>query len=291
MKINELPTIFIFDFDGTLIGDANPYLDLTTFFKFIKDSCKNKDIEGDLCNIKIPTINKYISPNIFRPGLKEGFQQIKKYYPTAEFFIFSLGTQQYINTYIKFLQNHTGITINKPYFTRENASLSDSHNYLKLINLYFDTIIHKLTPKYNNINDNIEFIKNNRTIIIDDNSSVWNNDFRLINCPKYKYYPFIEIDEKILNLIYNYPYIQSYLTNNNNTTLPPLSNNNKTFEEYKLAYYLYQSNLYNKYINDNNESLKDTFIIRFANIIKKHHKNKKPFTSNSIKSINELLKK
>ena len=149
MPKNDLPVIFIFDLDETLIGRTVQPLGYETLMRFIYDGCKHKRLNGVECKIDTNVWTDKMLPNGFiRPHLKESLHQIKKLYPTAEFFIYSLGIKSYVQNIVKYLEKKLEIKFNRPLFTRDDISLKSDYSYLKDINGYFDTIFKSLSYKY-----------------------------------------------------------------------------------------------------------------------------------------------
>jgi hypothetical protein len=106
-----LPILFIFDLDNTLIGNPVYILSYKYLLDFIKDGCKHNRLNGVECKIDYNVWNnKIIDEKFFRPKLKESLQEIKTIFPNAEFFIFSLGTKDYVTPIVQFLEKYTGIS-------------------------------------------------------------------------------------------------------------------------------------------------------------------------------------
>jgi hypothetical protein len=131
-------------------------------------------------------------------------KEIKEIYPTAEFFINSIGKYNYVNYIIEALEEELNIKFNRPLATRDDALISkDTNEWIKEINEQESKIFQTLEKKYGKISKELrEIILKERTIIIDDNPKVWNGDIRHIICKPYLYIPIIELDYNLLIRIY-----------------------------------------------------------------------------------------
>jgi len=277
---NELPVIFVFDMDKTLIGDVEHLWSYNYLLDFIKDSCRHKRLVGPECKINTKLwVADNIPETILRPHLKESLHEIKNIFPTAEFFVFSLGVKEYVHNVIPYIEKQTGIKFNRPLFTREDSSLTPENNYLKDINGYYDIIFKTLSKKYPQCKD-VKYqnkIIKERTVIIDD-TNVWGDDDRWVQCNAYTYKPVIELDKKMLEIIYKNPEISTYIKSNRYIdTLPSVDITHKSFEEFLLDYHIFMSNLYRSVSDDNKIAAQDQFFISFVKAIKKRNKYAKPF--------------
>ena len=282
---NSLPVIFIFDLDKTLIGESHDlmfeYKDLLTF---INDACKHKRFSGSECKLSTNIWNKdVVSEHFFRPHVKEALHSIKNMFATAEFFVFSLGTKDYVNDIIAYLESYTGIRFNRPLFTREDSSIGDINYYMKEIKGYEEIIFKSLVRKYPKCKSAYfkSLIMRERTIIIDD-TDVWNNDIRWIQCKPYTYKPICKIDNTILQLIYDNQSIKSYMTNRSVDFLPDFP---ETFDMFMMNYHLNTANLYRKFLQENTEQIKDDFFMKFVKCIQHRSNKAKPFTPAFLKKI------
>ena len=278
MSNNKLPVIFIFDLDKTLIGDVTNILQYQHFWVFINDACKHSRLKGPVCKLPKSIWNKQMIPSqLFRPQLKESLQGIKKVFPTAEFFVFSLGTHDYVMSAIDYIEKCTGVKFNRPLFTRQDSSISDTAHYLKEIKGYEDIIFKSLVRQYPKCKIDYfrNLVMNDRTIIIDD-TDVWNNDYRWIQCKPYSYTPVCEINSKILDVVYENESIKTYITTNKETNiLPEVSGN---IDKFKMNYHIMMANHYRTSLDNNLEQCKDDFFPKFLKTFKGRSTKLKPFT-------------
>ncbi len=270
----KLPFIIILDLDLTLIGNGKPISTFMNIMNFIKNYCKHKKFAGDICKIPNKNIDSLISSQYLRPNLKEGLSEIKKLFPEVEFFIFSNGTYNYVNKNLKYIEKQTGIKFNKLILTRELNVLNSNLQYEKDINDYIkDRIINALTSKYKKelLNKNKDFIFANRLLIIDDVANYWNNHPNLIVCKPYEYYPIIELDTEILNIIYGNPELLNYISNMEfGDTLPNIKIKNKSFDEIKINYHLDMANIYRQHLESNKDTItkEGNLFMKIANALK-----------------------
>ena len=101
--MSNLPVLFIFDLDLTLIGRASNILEYKEILEWIKNNCKHKKFENENCKININDWSKIIPENFIRPYLKDFLKEIKELFPTAEFFIFSNGTKKYVKLMVDYI--------------------------------------------------------------------------------------------------------------------------------------------------------------------------------------------
>jgi hypothetical protein len=286
--MTNLPILFIFDLDLTLIGRASNILEYKNILEWIKNNCKHKKINDDSCKINVNEWSKIIPENFLRPHLNEFLKEIKELFPTAEFFIFSNGTKKYVKLMVDYIEKKIKIKFNKLIIARDLNLIKDDHHYSKEITEYIEELIIKsLSKKYSKkiLENNKELIFNNRTIIIDDNNYIWNNK-PIINIPPYDYNPLFEFDKNMLNLIYKNSIIANYISNNHDQEFFPKNDiTNKSEEEFKLNYHLFLAEMYRNNIENNKEMVKDDFFIKFIKLIKSRKNMEKPFTANYIKNV------
>jgi hypothetical protein len=287
MKNKDLPVIFIFDLDSTLIGQSSAiYNGYKKLLDFIADKCKHQKLDGPICDIDKDDWKEIIPNNLFRPHLKQGLDNIKSLYPTAEFFIFSLGIKEYVTSLVKIIENRFDVKFNRPIFAREDASLSGTYSHNKDIAGYQDTICKSLAKKYPKVKQ--EKYKNiifkDRTIIIDDNSTVWMDDPRYIICKAYEYNPIYIIHNKIIEIIIQNPIVQNFINQSHYLHMPNVYSST-SLEEYMLDYHMYLANQYRINRENNSQQLKDDFFVKFVNTIRKRKHLSQPFTADYIKKI------
>jgi hypothetical protein len=146
MNDKNLPILFIFDLDGTIIGNAAHIISYRKIINYIKNGCRHKRFNGSECEIDTTVWSTKTIPKYFvRPNFAESLHQIKSTFPTAEFFIFSLATKDYVVDIIQYLEKYTGIHFNRPLFVRDDSSLTSEGVYLKDINGYYDKIFANLS--------------------------------------------------------------------------------------------------------------------------------------------------
>jgi len=291
----NLPIIFIFDLDLTLIGNSLNIYKYKNVFEWIKNNCKHKKFINDECKISFNDWYNIIPDNFIRPNTKECLMEIKELFPTAEFFIFSNGIKEYVKTFVDYIEKKLKIKFNKLIISRDLNLIDDTHSYSKELTGYIeDLIIKSLSKKYSKIllEKNRELLFNDRTIIIDDNNYIWNNR-PIINILPYNYIPIFEIDIKMLNLIYHSNSLSTYMSNINNQAFYPSNDitTNKTNEEFKLNYHLFLAEIYRNNIDNNKKCLKDDFFIKFIKAIKSRKDLEKPFTTTFITNCNKIIYK
>lgn len=262
MKI--LPILFIFDMDNTIIGNS---INLINYKNFVEDINYNKYWKN------------YLKENfLIRPYLKTFLKEVKELYPTAEFFIYSVGTRNYVNYIIETLEEELEIKFNRPLATREDASISkDTNEYIKELNGQQSKIFETLEKKYGKFDENTrEIILKERTIIIDDNPRVWNGDIRHIICKPYNYIPIIELDYNLMMRIYENKDIYMKAKNYISDLIP--NKDKLTFDEFMYNYHLNIVEQYSKIKEINRNEYKDDFFKKLLNKMKLRKRAKVLFT-------------
>lgn len=169
----NLPYIFIFDIDGTIIGEIHHQILEWELLKII-----------DPILIKQYDITDVLNNGMLRPNFKEFIEFINKKYKNVEIFVYT--NSSYIWAKYGIIPNIQKIVnnkINEPYFTRE-----DSNDRQKLLGNLYDNIIEKLIPKYSSLklDKNKEFIFQNQLVFIDDiKENLKDYPQKQILCPEY----------------------------------------------------------------------------------------------------------
>jgi hypothetical protein len=277
MSDKNLPILFIFDLDGTIIGNPADIISYSKIIKYIKNGCRHKRLNGSECEIDTTIWSTKNIPKYFvRPNYGESLHQIKSTFPTAEFFIFSLGTKDYVVNIIQYLEKYTGIYFNRPLFVRDDSSLTPEGAYLKDINGYYDKIFANLSHRYPKCkNKDIQNkIINERTIIVDDNE-VWNNSHQLIKCKPYTYKPIIEIDNAILEIIQSNKSVFTYSNNDAEIKILPTIYETQPYDIFKMNYHMLLTNQYRIESENNIQQQKDDFFPKFTKyVVKRKNKTK-----------------
>ena len=269
--MKELPIIFIFDLDNTLIGDGTSVAYYIEFLDFIKIALKTKKINTNTnTKVKLPSSSQLISRiqnEYYRPGLVTMLNKIKELFPTAEFFIYSAGSKSYVEYNIKCIEQTFNIHFNRPIFTRDDC-VYDEKNYTKksIISIY-PRIFKALITKYPQLNDakiQSEIISN-RNIIIDNNDVIWDDKNKWIQCPDYNYKYIIDFTQYIPKEVLTHPLIIEYMKNNK---LSFVDSPNLTTSERELMYHTFMANQNSLTLATNLESSKDDFFQRFTKTLK-----------------------
>ncbi len=151
---------------------------------------------------------------------------------------------------------------------------------------YQDTICKALSKKYPKLRQEKykTIVFTERTLIIDDDATIWQNDPRQIVCKKYNYIPTYEVSAAIIEIIRQNPIVQQFIKENSDYNLPiPFVSSDKSYEECRMDYHIYLANHYRKNLAYNLEQLQDDFFPRFVKTISKRKHLATPFTSVHIK--------
>jgi hypothetical protein len=199
--MKKLPFIIIFDIDKTLIGDP---LNLGTEYyllEFIFNNCKKKGINIKCLNTDILNMEDELNNGLLRPFAKEFITFCNKKFKNVEVFFYTDNSYKWTNNIIgKNIEKALNIKVNRPFFSNENSILN-LKNKKSLVNIY-PLIIKSLLKKYPLMKDEeiTKYILNNRTIYIDDiKDNLYAYTERQLVCPEYKYFPYYDISEKLIN--------------------------------------------------------------------------------------------
>ena len=290
--MERLPVIFIFDLDRTLIGDPAHIVDYQITIEFIKQArLSNKITADELSDAEfkaLPSWKDLFVPEFFRPGLKEALENIRKYYPTAEFFIYSAGGEKYVRSMVDIVEKHIDFKFNRPLFSRTECPTNEANQFAKSIVARYPKIIQTLSQldRYASVNlyERTEEIMENRLIFIDDVDFVWDRKEKWIQCPAYNYRPMFDIDDRILRLIHRLPIVQEYLRSSEaNKTLYIHEQKDFSYDEYRMNYHLFMANLYREHnVKNQTDHSKDTFMSRFVKAIQPYRARAKPFNAKTL---------
>lgn len=296
---DRLPVIFILDLDRTLIGDPGHILHYQNTIEFIKQArLSNKITTEELSDAEfkaLPSWKDLFVPEFFRPGLKEALESIRKYYPTAEFFIYSAGGEAYVRSMVEIVEKHIDFKFNRPLFSRTECPTNEANHYTKSIVARYPKIIQTLSQldRYKSVNlyEYSEEIMENRLMFIDDVDFVWDRKEKWIQCPAYNYKPMFDINDKILRLIHRLPIVQEYLRSSEaNQTLYIHEQPDFSYDEYRMNYHLFMANLYREHnIKNRTEFVKDTFMSRLVKAVQPYRSRAKPFNAKNLAAIKKEL--
>lgn len=294
--MKDLPTIFIFDFDRTIIGDTSIVTSYADFTKFIKYACKSKEIKGDICAKHIPSVSKMVTADMIRPGFKELLAGIKKNFSTAELFLYSAGTREYVNTYVPIVEEQIGQgpIFNRPLFSRTECFIDENNKMSKSISSQLHAIVNVLKSRYKGLQKkDIDIMKllKDRILFIDDNDVVWDMANKSIKCPAFNYTQICYLDENLLRIIYNEPIIQKFILNDKWLYLYADSEKDVSgsFDEFKMKFHLFMAHTYQMFLAENKKSIQDTFFNKLEKSIRPYANQQRPFTDEHIKTIQKMV--
>ena len=295
MKEARLPTIFVFDLDETMIGVSNHVSTAVDLYEFIHNGISLRKIPfSGKKKAFVKSHGDFAAPNILRPHFKEGMEAIKRHYPTAEFFVYSAGTFDYVISFVKWIERLTGITFRRPIFARHNTMSSETSSYVKSIEYHAPAMMDVLEADYPALSklENRKQVTDYRMIHIDDRANIlWEGPQKLINCPGYDFEQFFDITEGIDKALISHPSVQEYLKNQTryNKSNPYVIPENATEDKGKAHYHLAMFEIYNSLVEKNAKALQDDFFVRFPKALSRFKSLKRPFTSANVKKINDEL--
>jgi hypothetical protein len=295
----KLPIIFILDLDRTLIGDPKHILAYKNTIEFIKNaklSGKISDEEIPSAELNaIPNWRELFTPEMYRPGLKTFLEDVKKFFGTAEFFIYSAGTKEYVADIISILEKTLDVKFNRPLFSRTECPTDEQNHYTKSILTQFPKMIKALSKleKYDAINleEYTEEIMENRVVFLDDIDFVWDRKEKLVKAPAYNYTPMFDVDDRLLRMIFRTPIIQEYLRSSNaNQTIYIHDKEAFNYDDYRMNYHIFMANIYREQSMTNRKAHdEDDFFARLVKAMKPYKSKPKPFKTAHLLAIQKEM--
>jgi histidinol phosphatase-like enzyme len=176
------PYIFIFDIDGTLIGDITPQVMMYDIVQEIKKTTGKNTVKFDNNDLL-----EKLRSGIVRPHFTQFITMITEFYQDVEFYIYTASKKEWAEYIIKNIEKAYKIKFNRPIFTRNDCTNNGSE-YKKNLTSIKTRIVKSLKKKYPTLTMND---LTNRTLMIDNNNVFHPNDQgNLVICPSYSYrYP------------------------------------------------------------------------------------------------------
>lgn len=290
MVTMALPVLFVFDLDETIIGETTPYIYKMDLHDFINNSVKAGKLPLDF---KLPKLtSKDISPFSIRPGFKDFMTKLKEYFPTAECFVYSAGTKEYVQTYISYVEQITGCQFQRPLFSRVDCTLDERYNTVKSIKAHFPTMIDTLVSRYPALKDAAtqDYVLNNRFVFLDDNDVVWDIKEKWIKAPHYKYRPVIDIAGALPHQTRQHSSVQNFLTVLSKMVyvfIEPTGHFSE--DERNMMYYTWMANQYALFMSTNKFAIEDQFFPTLQKALIKVKNSNTPFSDTNMKHITEAL--
>lgn len=178
---NNLPYIFILDWDGTIVGNVTWQSQQHNLHNLLrKHGFKtNKQYQ-------IPPAF-YPNAKLVRPSFASFFKAMKKLYPDAQFYIYTASEKQWAYQEIAWVEKTHELEFNRPIFTRDDCTTDAAGSYRKSVARIFPRIMKSLSKKYNLSGSQRQYILENQLIIIDNNAVYTDRMDRLLLCPDYNY--------------------------------------------------------------------------------------------------------
>ena len=176
------PFVFLFDIDGTIIGEILPQVcewEIINLF----DKSKLTQFKKNLCS--------QLKTGLIRSGFTTYLDFLKLKHPTAEFFIYTASDGIWAQFLVPCIESVIGIQFHRPLFTRKhcnfNAPLTKGthQHHQKSISGILPILLKKLKVQYPDVTE--KHIMNN-ICLIDNNHVLSQPESRkLIMCPSYYY--------------------------------------------------------------------------------------------------------
>jgi len=216
----------VFGLENVLVGNLENLMSYIGLIEIIINSCKHKKLKGNLCHINKDIWKKNISPNFFRPYLKEFFKKYSSY----DFYIFSSTTSKKSLMIVELIEEFANVSFKRPILTIEDTFINSSNNYEKKISHL-------------------------SSYVIIDNKEMYNKDLKIISPPPYKYNYIPVIDSHLLYLLKENE-IKSI------DILPEIFTDN--YDEFYFNYHLFTAELFKSVFEKNKENMKDDFLNKIS---------------------------
>jgi hypothetical protein len=298
--MKTLPIIFVLDLDATLIGKSSAYQQYQTFIELFRASCvaKKEDGSAAVCAGRLPDWKAVVADGFFRPGTRAALDGIKATFPSAEFFIYSSGTKDYVARMIGVMEERLGIAtgvINRPIFARDDA-VDNMTGYVKSVRGILPAMLAALERKgYKGCTAHADEILADRLVIVDDNDVIWDVPDKWIQCPDYDYTPVVEIDRALLDHVrQNKGGVRTAVkewTSSSNALLPPDLLAAKTDDDFYMQYHLYLANEYRKAAGINAKAAEDDFFPRLAKALAKFKDDGAPLSAKRVAALRRRVGK
>lgn len=296
MRPPKLPTIIVWDLDQTMIGITENVLQLADLYKAVDFLQRAKDIPNHInMNIKhenyFETALQHLKdvPHFIRPHFKTALQSLKRSLSHCEFFVYSAGQADYVDTLIKYLEKETGVTFHRPIFSRKNTAIS----YNKSVDFTADAMIQSLVGKYPALKSpkNQKYVLDNGLLFVDDNDVLLTGKDQWIQCPKYSYNHVIDISTIFPKELLMEPKVIDFIISRNTFIIESNGKDKDlTADERRMIYHVNMAKLYQQVLVMNNEACKDDFLLRLSKAVKQvSTKRKTPFTVENVKKIRKLI--
>ena len=179
--MNQLPYIFILDWDGTCVGNVEFQSQQYSLFANLK--------KNGFKPIKTHSIPPAFYPKskLVRPGLANFIKSMEEFYPQVYFFIFTASEKNWANTEIPWVEKTNDIKFARPIFTRDDCTNDSAGINKKSINKIFPKILRAISKNEKYSNTDKHLILENNTIVIDNNAVYLDRTDKLLLCPDYHY--------------------------------------------------------------------------------------------------------
>jgi hypothetical protein len=273
----NIPLVVLLDLDGTIIGNISPQV-----------------CEWELLMQHAPKRMKQFKENLhsqlhqglLRPHFISFIDFMKHNYNNAEIFIYTASESKWAHVIIACIEQLTGITFNRPLFTRANCIATSSDlkkSFDKVIPLMYNKLKHNYSiDTQASLKQHIIMVDNYHEVLVSGSQ-----ERRLVKCPTYSFTCFYDVlrllDEEVVKT--NYLVISETLVSYK--MFPNISSSQAySYEVFKVLYFeMLASNVKNS-IKQN--SIQDSFWQQLMQSMSKIDSSQ--FKDSTIKHINQRIK-
>jgi hypothetical protein len=187
-------TIFIIDFDGTIVGDVK----YQSYLCMLSESGKHKPEQkrNDICmaDIKTDFENSYKKENLLvRPYFSGFLKALSEYNKESYVFVYTASEKKWAEKQIKLIEKSLSNVFDRPILTRDDCVVTNSGKICKSISHIFPKIKRKI-----GIKNESELLEKHELVIIDNNDVFLDYSDRFLKCPSYNFMIFFDLWKYIL---------------------------------------------------------------------------------------------
>lgn len=268
------PYVFVFDLDGTIIGDCSYQCDLYNIQEIIKNNLVKTKQQADKMNkLKLGNMARQkalcdkmlkkgynMKSKLIRPYFGFFINKMKKIFPNSHFFVYTASEKSWAFKEIAMIEKHHNIRFNRPIFTRDDCIPGGSGILQKSITKVLPAILKSIKVQKG-------FDIKNNILIIDNNPTFIDHKTNMLVCPTYNHIEFQNLWETIPidyhNIFELRVFVNKLIATKKIYASNPDNTNNIMLEKiHKWLYKKYKVvNKYNSYYSN------DTFWKDLANLI------------------------
>ena len=174
--MQKAPIVIVLDIDGTIVGDVTYQVCEWELLHHLQPS-RLKQFKQ--------TLMRDLGNGLIRPHFADFATSLKSYHEHVELFIYTASDDKWAQFLVPCIEQVTGITFNKPIFSRKHC-IPSSGSINKSLNDIAKTIHGRLKKKYGQYMPPQKMLLKNMCII-DNNNVLTDAHHKCVLCPTYSY--------------------------------------------------------------------------------------------------------